>query len=74
VIYDPSVILGLVRTMAALLDIQQQCVVFIANTIRNPTTYEQFRQALREERFNVELVHKDEAQAIEILQLRSTTA
>jgi hypothetical protein len=47
VVYDPSVIEQLVRTIVRLLESNEHCMAYIANTIRNPATYEQFRQALR---------------------------
>jgi dTDP-4-dehydrorhamnose reductase len=46
VVYDPSVIESLVKTIKILLQTNKQCSAYIANAIRNESTYDQFRQAL----------------------------
>ncbi len=45
-VYDPSVIENLVKTIKILLQTNKQCSAYIANAIRNQSTYEQFREAL----------------------------
>ena len=46
VVYDPSVIAGLVKTIVLLLEANRQASAYVANAIRNESTYAQFRQAL----------------------------
>ncbi|CAF4127037.1 unnamed protein product, partial [Adineta steineri] len=41
VVYDPSMIENLVKTIRILLQKNQPCPAYIANTIRNESTYEQ---------------------------------
>ena len=47
VVYDPSVIDNLVKTIRILLQTNRQSSAYIANAIRNDSTYAQFQQALR---------------------------
>jgi dTDP-4-dehydrorhamnose reductase len=46
VVYDPSVIENLVKTIQMLLQMNRQSSAYIANAIRNESTYDQFRQVL----------------------------
>lgn len=71
VVYDPSVIDSLVKTISILLESNRTCVAYVANAIRNPTTYDQFLQCLksRSDLFRIESIEKDECQSIEILRL-----
>ncbi|CAF1366159.1 unnamed protein product [Adineta steineri] len=41
IVYDPSMIENLVKTIRILLQKNQQCSAYIANAIRNESTYEQ---------------------------------
>ncbi|UJR15261.1 hypothetical protein I4U23_002216 [Adineta vaga] len=47
VVYDPSVIENLVKTIRILLQNNKASCAYIANAIRNESTYEQFRATLR---------------------------
>ncbi|CAF4034494.1 unnamed protein product [Adineta steineri] len=69
VVYDPSVIENLVKTIRILLQKNQQCTAYIANAIRNESTYEQFRKALIQSCLDVRSVEMDTSQSIEIIQL-----
>ena len=70
VVYDPSVIEGLVKTIARLLETNRHASAYIANAIRNESTYAQFRQAVNESSLlDVQCVHTDAAQSIEILRI-----
>lgn len=46
VVYDPSVITNLVKTIQILLETNRECSAYIANAIRNDSTYAQFQQTL----------------------------
>ncbi|CAF0766654.1 unnamed protein product [Didymodactylos carnosus] len=48
VIYDPSIIESLIKTLKKLLINNSSCIVFMANVIRNESTYALFRQKLEE--------------------------
>ncbi|CAF3265184.1 unnamed protein product [Rotaria sp. Silwood2] len=69
VVYDPSVIESLVKVIKILLQMNKQCSAYIANAIRNESTYNQFRQSLNESSLNICSIDTDTVQSIEILQL-----
>jgi len=69
VVYDPSVIDNLVKTIKILLQTNKQCSAYIANAIRNESTYDQFRQALNQPSLSIHSVDTDISQSIQILQI-----
>ena len=71
VVYDPSVIESLVKTISILIESNKLCVAYIANAIRNPLTYEQFQECLKNkcDLLNIDSIDKDLSQAIEIVRI-----
>ncbi|CAF1345387.1 unnamed protein product [Rotaria magnacalcarata] len=69
VVYDPSVIENLVKVLKILLENNKQSSAYVANAIRNESTYDRFRQALNQSSLNICSIETDNLQSIEILQL-----
>jgi hypothetical protein len=65
------VIDNLVKTIKIILQTNKQCSAYIANAIRNESTYNQFREACCSDQLslNIHSVETDVSQSIEILQL-----
>jgi hypothetical protein len=65
------VIDNLVKTIRIILQTNKQCSAYIANAIRNESTYNQFREACYSDQLslNIHSVETDVSQSIEILQL-----
>ncbi|CAF1050378.1 unnamed protein product [Adineta ricciae] len=69
VVYDPSIIENLVKTIRILLQNNRASCAYIANAIRNDSTYSQFQRTLIQSSIKVHPIAKDACQSIEILQL-----
>ena len=69
VVYDPSIIDDLVQTIEAVMKTNPHCIAYLANTIRNPSTYEQFRTRLNRSSMTIDSIVLDENQSIELLRI-----
>ncbi|CAF1045108.1 unnamed protein product [Adineta ricciae] len=69
VVYDPSIIENLVKTIRILLQNNRASCAYIANAIRNDSTYNQFQKTLIQSSIKVHPIAKETCQSIEILQL-----